>query len=647
MTDPTREELAALIARLDAAAGLRLRLALVRQAASYAGHLLGERDRAEHACLAAVQRWLDRPDDPATIQAISAQLEHERRLEERDEGPVREVWDAARATRAELPEAARLAVEVAGEVGYQSVVASGVDGMRGRRVAQERARAAARSWQLDAAQAILAGAEPPPLPALPQPSDDPAEILAAARRQIDPRSAYERGDLSELRLLMSPEQAQEFARRELALAMSCAASMLPPSEEDRGERASLRPGPIAWLELSRLQADNIFRQIATARASAQGQAQLQTKLLPLAVAALLRARTRRRQISMARAVAVGLPLPTEPDKTMLLAGRMAAYRAGDLAELCAGLDAAGRLRFKQAMLEQALWYAIQLLPGPAADRGHLATVEAIDSWLRDPQADPPADAMEPLPADAPPADALVWKAMRGLTEAARAHDAPMLLWAIDTVVRHATAAKTQTAADGVAAKMTVERSRDYQLAAAYRIGAGLQPPPWLGPEPVYSPETFDATLRRMGEAQHGLLRLGLIRDACAEVRRGLEADLRSEARQPGGWQLVKALEAWTAAPDAAILGAALAPSESLEAARRAAAAESGQPSEPLALALQAAALLSSLPERLPFATRAVAGYCEQAVVLAGHAIGGRCLLDAAYSLLAGAEPPPLAVLTSF
>jgi hypothetical protein len=192
----------------------------------------------------------------------------------------------------------------------------------------------------------------------------------------------------------------------------------------------------------------------------------------------------------------------------------------------------------------------------------------------------------------------------------------------------------------------VERSRDYQLAAAYRIGEGQPPPPWLGPEPVYSRETLDATLRRMGEAQHGLLRFGLIRDACGEVRRGLEAGVRSKARLPGGWQLVTALEAWAATPEAAIHTGVLAPSAAVEAARRAAAGESGQLSEPLALALQAAAQPPALPERLPFATRAVAEYCERAAVLAGRAIAERWLLDAAYAILLGAEPPPLAALRS-
>lgn len=642
MTDATREELAALIDRLDAAGQLQLRQALVRQVMSYARLLLGARDHAEHACLGVVERWLEQPDDPATIQAISAQLEHERVLEERDEGPATAAWDAARATRVELPAAARLAVEVAGEVGHNGAATIGAGGMRGRRAAQERAKAAARHWQRSAAAAILAGDGPPPLPALPEPIDDPAEILATIRGVLDPRSIYERGSLPELRLLMSPEQEQELAQREVAMAMSCAASLLPPREEDRGERVCLRPGAIVWLELSRLPVDSLFRRIAAARAAAQTQ----PKLLPDVVAALLRARMRRRQLSMARALAVGLPLPTEPDKTMLLAGRLAAYRACDLAELCAGLDAAGQLQLKLALLEQALWYAIQLLPGPAEDRGHLATLEAVDQWLREPHTDPPADRMGPVPAGAPPAVALVWQAMRGLTEAARAPDLHSLLRAIDTVVAHATAAKTQTAANGAEATTAVERSRDYQLAAAYRIGEGQAPPPWLGPEPVYSRETLDATLRLMGEAQHGLLRLGLIRDACNEVRRALEADTRSMTLQQESWQLVTAIEAWAAAPEAAVRGATLAPTAAVETARRAAARESGRPGEPLALALQAAAQPPALPERLPFATRAVAEYCERAAALAGQAIAERWLLDAAYAILLGAEQPPLAVLTS-
>jgi peptide/nickel transport system permease protein len=95
---------------------------------------------------------------------------------------------------------------------------------------------------------------------------------------------------------------------------------------------------------------------------------------------------------------------------------------------------------------------------------------------------------------------------------------------------------------------------------------------------------------------------------------------------------VTALEDWAASAEAAS-GAVLVPTAALEAARRAASAESGQLSEPLALALQAAAQPPALPERLPLATRAVAGYCERTAVLAGYAIAERWLLDAAYAIL--------------
>ncbi len=90
----------------------------------------------------------------------------------------------------------------------------------------------------------------------------------------------------------------------------------------------------------------------------------------------------------------------------------------------------------------------------------------------------------------------------------------------------------------------------------------------------------------------------------------------------------------------------LIPPASVEAARRAASAESGQMSGQLALALQTAAGPPALPERLPFVTRAVAEYSEHAIGLAGHAIAERWQLDTAYALLLGAEPPPLSVLTS-
>jgi hypothetical protein len=484
--------------------------------------------------------------------------------------------------------------------------------------------------------------EPPPLPALPEPLDDRAEILAAIRSELDIHSVYERGNRSELRLLMSQEQERELARHELAQAMQCAATLLPPREEDRGERACLRPGAIAWADVRRLPVDSLFRRIAAARSSAQAQ----PKLLPDAVAALLRARARRRQTTLARAAAAGLPLPVEPELRVPLTGRYAAYWTSDLEQLCAGLDSAGLLRLKQVLVEQALWYAIQILPGPVADHGHLATLEAVEQWLSQPSTDAPSDTMGRPPAAATSSDAMVWKAVRGVAEAARAPNAQSLLQALGTVVAHATAVKTQTAPSSAVAVTAVTRSRDYQLAAAYQIGGGFASPIWLGPQIVYSPDSLDAVLQRMSETQHGQLRWGLVSDGCSVVRRGLEALAQSSAWMPGGWQLVTALQDWAASPEAKTQGAELIPTPSVEAARRAASAESGQMSGQLALALQTAAQPPALPERLPFVTRAVAEYSEHAIGLAGHAIAERWQLDAAYALLLGAEPPPLSVLTS-
>jgi hypothetical protein len=175
MHEATSDALLALINQLDTAGQLRLRLALVAQALSYAWRGVGARpDPAERACLDVVARWLEQPDEPAHSQAIAAQLTLEQRLEDRGESTVTVVWDAARATRVGLPEAARLAVAAAGEVASLDLKVNGVEAARGRRAAALQAERVARNWQLAAARAILAGAEPPPLPALPTPPSDAA-----------------------------------------------------------------------------------------------------------------------------------------------------------------------------------------------------------------------------------------------------------------------------------------------------------------------------------------------------------------------------------------------------------------------------------------------------------------------------------------
>lgn len=644
MTETTDAELASLIAQLDQAGQQRFRSALVCQALSYAELLLQDGEHPdERTCLAVVAQWLEQPDDPERQRAVDAELQREDMLVMGEQDPIPFVWDVARAARLDLQRAGAYTRRIGAHVGgWLNPEASRVDRIRGRRVAASRAEESAAQWQIAAARAILAGSDPPPLPALPPLLDNPAEIVAYVQHAVDPHRAYARGDLRELRLLLTREQDRQLAALELVQVLGCAELLLPPSAEDRGERACLGHGKQDTAHQQ--PAEYLFRRIAAARSAREPQ----QRLLKDVHTALIGAQVRSRQYRLAEALAGGLPLTPEPQESTPLSGRAADYRAGNLGRLCATLDATGLLKLKQALVGQAIWYAMQVLPGPAADRGHLDALRAAEEWLRQPHTDPPADRLGQVPAGESLASALVWNATCGVTLAARAAAAQELLQALHTVVVTVAATHANTTATSAEAEAAAFLARDYQLAAAMRIGDGQDPPLWIGPDErhPYSIGSIDAAIRRMGADQQGRLRWALIRESCGVVLRGLGARAAPTARTIHGRQLVEALLGWAAHPEAGIQGAILIPDAALQAAGDAGFSDQEPMAEALSMAFSIAARPRPSSAQTWHATRVVAEYCEKAARFAASAIAERWTLDATYALLRGAKPPQLPTLAS-
>lgn len=644
MRNTIQEQLAVLIGQLDTDGQRWLRRVLVKQVMHYVEMLLGEnRNPAERACLQVVAHWLDQPNAPERQQAIEAEIQRGQLLiQDREDWELSGemvhdcAWDAARATQVPLLEAAHLAVGAARTAAAWRYPPGGSKNrQRGRRVAVARAGTAAAKWQRAAAQAILAGAEPPSLSALPPPSQNQAAIFAALQHEINPHDAYKRQALWELLLLLSPQQERMLIAAERARALHCAEALLPPLAEDRGERACLgsgRPDPALRAQLP---SASLFHRVVAACDTLDEQ----YGLLMNTFAELVCVRVRRHHAGMARAIAHGLPLPAM-DEALPLTGWLADYHTGSLDRLCVRLDADELLRLKQALVDQALWYARKALPD-AGDRDDRASLEVVEQWLRQPQTALPADRTGPAPAGMRPADKLAWKVVQGLINAARAPDASALVKALNIVITSATSIMTRTSGYSKEAVVAGFHAEDYQLAAAFQIATGSAPPTWLGPDSIYSPDSFGAILRQLSEAQHGLLRWGLIHDGCRYVARGLAAHVVSVGWLPAGRQLVAAIERWAAHPETAIQGERLVPDGTLQAARLATHRECEPMTDALARALEVASEPKQLPGVIPFATHAVATYCERAARRAAHALVERWRLDATYALLNDTDLPLL------
>ena len=605
MAESYQRRLATLISRLDSDAQLRLRRALVRQALTYAEAVLhGKPEGDEGDCLRAAALWLEQPDSLDSTRAINAALERELAMIMELDRPM--CWHVVRTTRVPLVEAAQRAADVAAQAGgWLNPAAARVDRERGPRVAAQAARALAVRWQVNAARAILEARKPPPLPALPEPLDDPAQIFVAFRREFNPQDAYRRDELHELRLHLTVGQVHELARLERVQAARCVRALRLPLIENRGERASLSQ----------------------------------------AYAALIKAHVGRRQTNRAEAVAATALWPTEASDPGPLSGRLAEYRSGELQRLCARLDQDGLRRLKLALVQQALWYAAGVLPNASEDQGHRSCLAAVQLWLDGSHAEPVADLLGPLRAGAPLARALVWNAVRYVALAAGASDADTLLRNVDTVVTAATAARATTIATSAEAEAAAYLARDYQLAAAARISAGEEPPFWTGPARLYSEGSIDTAIRRMGEARQGLLRLALLADCCLWVRRGLEAYQASSPRVSLSRQLVDAVQAWTAQADIVVHGAQLVQDDGVRAAAYAALEPVDNMVSELRIAVGLATRPASTPAQTSHATSLIVEYCRRAACFAALARARRWELDAAYAILCGAEPPPLELPT--
>ncbi|GAB4177987.1 MAG: hypothetical protein Fur005_40140 [Roseiflexaceae bacterium] len=645
----THADLQVLIDRMSPRQQLELRLSIVEQAWAAAMQLtsMGSYE-AERKCLAVVRHWLEAPTDPASQQALTAELEREQMLQMLGHELQEYAWDVVRATQGTLAAAAEIASDnIAIYGGWANPAARRVDPVRGPRVEAGRAEATAIAWQISVAEALLANQPIPQMHRMPVHLSDPAEILAYIHQELSPQLAYQRGNDHDLGLLLSGEQASQRDRLTMQQILACATLLLPPAAEDHGQRLCLAATPPAPTELGQLPASNLFRRIATARINSLDSGMLHG-LLKETLAALYRARICRRQASMALTLLGTGDLPNEPDEQFPLSGLEAFYRTSQRLALCESLRAPQFLRLKQVLVMQALWYAQQVLPVADADRGHRANLAAIDQWLSNMSGQLPHDTLGPMPARTMPEVAMPWQAIQSVTMAAHASDADALLKAIDQAISNAIGALTRTSPTSIYAWPATYRAYDYQQICALLIGAGQTPLFWLGPEELYSLDSLDAAILRMNRTHQGILRWGLLNDILPLLQQGIDALYGALAHQPAMRQLVQCLQQriaelgndFAAGVDAE---GRLLIGTTTEQARQAAFAEGLEIGNTLSQALYSGMYPCTTPNQFARQTRAVAEYCERLAGLAAYAIADRWRFEYTYALITEQPLPPLPI----
>ncbi|HET9494205.1 MAG TPA: hypothetical protein VFR15_08250, partial [Chloroflexia bacterium] len=224
--------------------GLRFQREVVRQAVHYAEQVLPseEDDEGERTCLAAARAWSDdaSPENLRQVQSAADLI---------SAGAMEGIYlvDAARhavlaALTTDPLDGAKEAVRAVEDAAARTAVRGPGDYM-GRAVAARAGREMAEAWQREMAM-VLAHIDVyddpippyPPLPVLPGDADD---VAVRFREIYSEEDAYRARDLAVLLDYMTAGQQLRFKQSAVSQAIGYAEPLLPPPEEDRGERSVL------------------------------------------------------------------------------------------------------------------------------------------------------------------------------------------------------------------------------------------------------------------------------------------------------------------------------------------------------------------------------------------------------------------------